>query len=550
MERMTTPRSFDRRKFLAGSAGALGAAVFGRLPLALLAEQGAPPAAADWDAGRVRHLLPAASDSRVLLKASFDGPLSAAPTLRVGGAAVSGRMSDTAGEYWQFHAAGLDPGRRYELSLTGADGRALCAPWPLSTFPAPDARPDRLRVLFFTCAGGPGGTYAGIGERSGFLPTAIRNRLLRRALSFAPDAAVANGDHIYWDLHTWQGENAGRLSPSGRRSNFDFSASVFAASNEAAMKAAAGPQIVPVYGVDFRSTPVFFLQDDHDHWENDAVTDEIANFPIPWFQLQLARATQQLYYPEFLPDARRPAGLPWSGTGDRGDLSESFGTLRYGDLAEVLLYDVRRTVSLAGPNAVFIDRQVENWLIGRTGATDTRHLVHAPSNPFGWSAGKWGEWYPDVLDRETGALTTAAGKGYWQEGWLRQHDRLVAAIGGQRERAPLVVSGDLHAIGVGRMHRAGALNLAARPVTAVLSGPIGTSVRGFPSVVRGVGATPPAHLDMEESVAPIEDHGFTIADFHRDRVVLRQFRWDVDRQPLDAIDTLEAFYTTDLPRPA
>ena len=546
---MTTPWPVDRRRFLAGSAGALGAAVFGRLPLDLLAEQGAPPAVEDWDTGRVRHLLPAVSDSRLLLKASFDGPLSAAPTLRIGSAGVTGRMNDTAGEYWQFYTAGLEPARRYELSLVGAGGASLCEPWPLSTFPARDATPERLRMLFFTCAGGPGGTYGGIGDRSGFLPTAIRNRLLRRALSFQPDAAVANGDHIYWDLHTWQGENAGQLSPAGRTSNFDYSASVFGAGNEAAMKAAAGPQIVPVYGTDFRSTPICFLQDDHDHWENDAVTDEIANFPIPWFQLQLARATQQLYYPEFLPDAGRPAGLPWSGTSDRGDLSESFGTLRYGNLAEILLYDVRRTVSLSGPNAVFIDRQVEGWLRERTGSTETRHLVHAPSNPFGWSAGKWGEWYPDVLDRESGALTTAIEKGYWQEGWLRQHDRLVEAIAGQRERVPLVVSGDLHAIGMGRMHRAGALNLNARPVTTVLSGPIGTSVRGFPSVVRGVGATPPAHLDMEESVAPIEDHGFTIADFLPDRIVLRQFRWDVDRQPLDAIDALEAFHTVELPVP-
>ena len=542
-------RLIDRRRFLAGSAGALGAAAFGRLPLDLLAAQGAPPPAQDWDAGRVRHLLPAVSDTRVLLKASFDRPLSAAPTLRVGSVSATGRMNDTAGEYWQFYVAGLEPGRRYELSLVGADGAALCEPWPLSTFPAPDARPEWLRMLFFTCAGGPGGAYTGIGDRSGFLPTGIRNRLLRRALSFEPDAAVANGDHIYWDLHTWLGENAGQLSPSGRRSNFDFSASVFSASNEAALKAAAGPQIVPVYGTDFRSTPIAFLQDDHDHWENDAVTDEIANFPIPWFQLQLARATQQLYYPEFLPDAARPAGLPWSGTSDRGDLSESFGTLRYGNLAEILLYDVRRTVTLAGPNAVFIDRQVESWLLARTRSTDTRHLVHAPSNPFGWSAGKWGEWYPDVLDRETGELTTAVAKDYWQEGWLRQHDRLVEAIAGQRERVPLVVSGDLHAIGMGRMHRAGALNLSARPLTAVLSGPIGTSVRGFPSVVRGVGATPPEHLDMEESVAPIEDHGFTIADFLPDRIVLRQFRWDVDRQPVEAIDTLEAFHTSELPVP-
>ena len=546
---MSARWTVDRRKFLAGSAGALGAAVFGRLPLGVMAAQGAPPAAQDWDAGRVRHLLPAVSDTRVLLKASFDRPLSAAPTLRVGNTTVTGRMNDTAGVYWQFYATGLQPARRYELSLVGADGAALCEPWPLSTFPAADARPERLRMLFFSCSGGPGGTYSGIGDRSGYLPTAIRNRILRRALAFEPDAAVANGDHIYWDLHVWRGENAGDLSDRGQTSNFDFSGSVFSVSNEAALKAAAGPQIVPVYGTDFRSTPIAFLQDDHDHWENDAVTDNFATFPIPWFQLQLARATQQLYYPEFLPDAARPPGLPWSGTSDRGDLSESFGTLRYGKLAEILLYDVRRTMNLAGPNAVFIDGQVENWLLARTRSTDTRHLVHAPSNPFGWSAGKWGEWYPDVLHPETGELTTAVAKEYWQEGWLRQHDRLVAALSGQRERVPLVVSGDLHAVGIGRIHRSGGLNLAAHPVTAVLSGPIGSSVRGFPSVARGIGGTPPDHLDLEESVAPIEDHGFTIADFLPDRIVLRQFRWDVDLQPVEAIDTLEAFHTTELPAP-
>jgi hypothetical protein len=547
---MTKRWLVDRRSFLAGTAGAMGAAFFGRFPLGAMAEQGAPPAAQGWDAGIVRHLLPTVSDSRILVKASFERPLSAAPTLRIGTTDVAGRMNDTAGEHWQFHAAGLQPGRRHTLSLLGADGASLCEPWTLSTFPSADARPDRFRMLFFTCAGGPGGSYEGIGQRQGFLPTVIRNRLLRRALSFEPDAAVANGDHVYWDLHTWQGENAGQLSANGRRSNFDFSASVFGASNETAMKAAAGPQIVPVYGSDFRSTPVFFLQDDHDHWENDAVTDLIASFPVPWFQLQLARATQQLYYPEFLPDAQRPAGLPWSSASDRGDLSESFGTLRYGNLAEVLLYDVRRTMNLGGPNAVFVDAQVEKWLVERTRSNEARHLVHAPSNPFGWSAGKWGEWYPDVLDREAGALTTAVPKPYWQEGWLKQHDRLAEAIAGQTERAPLIISGDLHAIGVGRMHRAGQVNMTARPITTVLSGPVGTSIRGFPSVVRGIGATPPEHLDIEESAVPVEEHGFTLADFLSDRILLRQFKWDVKSQSLDAIDRLEAFFTTELPRSA
>ena len=283
--------------------------------------------------------------------------------------------------------------------------------------------------------------------------------------------------------------------------------------------------------------------------DSDAASDEIVNFPIPWFQLQLARATQQLYYPEFLPDAARPPGLPWSGTSDRGDLSESFGTLRYGTLAEILLYDVRRTMNLAGPNAVFVDHQVERWLTDRTRSTEVRHLVHTPSNPFGWSAGKWGEWYPDILDPENGTLTTAIDKPYWQEGWLRQHDRLAAALSAQTERVPLVVSGDLHAIGTGRFSRSGTLDLARNPVNAVLSGPISTPEFGFPSVVRGIRATPSAHLDLEELAPPVEDHGFTLIDFLQDRIVLRQFAWDVDREPLDAIDRLEPFYTTELVRP-
>ena len=32
-------------------------------------------------------------------------------------------------------------------------------------------------------------------------------------------------------------------------------------------------------------------------------------------------------------------------------------------------------------------------------------------------------------------------------------------------------------------------------------------------------------------------------------MVLQQFRWDVDRQPLEAIDTLEPFHTSELTPP-
>src|SRR5438552_5723638 len=532
---------FDRRRFLAGG---FGATILAAMPADLFAAAGDPPSAPSRDRGQVRHLLPAVNDSRILIKASFARPLAGVPSLLVGTVMIRGRMNDTRGEFWQFHAGELQPGRRYTLSLRASDGKPLCDRWDLSTFPTPDARPDRFRVLFFTCAGGH--------DALTFLPAAIRNRLLRRALTFQPDAVVANGDHVYWDLLSPAGGPRLGASAEAQRiaGTFSRSALVFGGSNETVLKLAAGPQIVPVYGTDFRSTPMFFLQDDHDYFENDEATDQIVTFPPSAFMLQLARATQRLYYPEFLPDATRPLGLAWSSLGDRdGGLSESFGTLRFGRLAEILLYDVRRTLTLAGPSAVFVDPEVERWLRDRTAASDTTHLVHVPSNPPGWSAGKWGEWYPDILGAD-GKLTTRIPKPYWQAGWLAQHDRLIASLTAMRGRTPLVISGDLHAIGIGKMVRCGDQNLEANPITTVLSGPIGTGPTGWPSGRRGIGATPPAHIDLREEVAPIEQHGFTIADFLPDRIDLRFFKWNVQSESPAAIDSLEPFHTARLPRPS
>ncbi|HEX3162809.1 MAG TPA: hypothetical protein VHQ92_09535, partial [Pseudolabrys sp.] len=205
--------------------------------------------------------------------------------------------------------------------------------------------------------------------------------------------------------------------------------------------------------------------------------------------------------------------------------------------------------TMAGPSAVYVDLEVEKWLKARTAATDVAHLVHVPSNPPGWTAGKWGEWYPDVLGPD-GKLTTTVPKPYWQSGWLKQHDRLIEAIAEMKSRVPLVISGDLHAIGLGRMLRSGRLELAANPINTVLSGPLGTRPAGWPSARRGTGARPPAHLDMDEQIKPIEQHGFTLVDFTPDKIVLRLFKWDVKTQDVGTIDTLEPFHTAQFVRPA
>src|SRR5438552_2661854 len=114
--------SISRRDFLrTSSAAALGLGV-------VREARAQTQAGTQWDTGNLRHLLPTVSDTRMLIKASFSTPLDEAPTLRVGDMAVRGQMTDTRGGYWSFDAAGLEPNRRYTLSLVGARGGALAAP--------------------------------------------------------------------------------------------------------------------------------------------------------------------------------------------------------------------------------------------------------------------------------------------------------------------------------------------------------------------------------------------------------------------------------------
>src|SRR5579871_1981316 len=547
---MNSRRDFLKNAAAAGVSTALGSLAEGSP--AVFAAASSSRAGGEWDAGAVTHLLPTVSHDRMLIKASVSRPLPSAPLLHVGAkASFRGQRTDTAGEFWQFDIQGLKSSTVHRLSLSSADGRALCEPWSLRTFPAPEESTAKLRVLIYTCAGGHD-IASPIDGKTVFIPVAVRKRLLERALSFRPDALIANGDHVYWDLAAPKAARLTGGSPRGRQyaGPYDRTLPVLGTANERFLRRAAGEQIVPLYGTACRSTPVFFIQDDHDYFDNDEATDEIITFPPNHWMRDLARTTQRMYYPEFLPDATRPLRLPGSSSMDRPPgVAESFGTLRYGTLAEFLLYTVRSTMTLAGPSAVFVDPDVEQWLKTRMTMPDTAHVVNIPSNPPGWSAGKWGEWYPDLLD-ENGRLSVAKPKPYWQTGWLKQHDRLMAAASAMPGRVPLVVSGDLHAIAEGRMMRTGSVDLSRNPVNVVLSGPLGTGDLAWPSAFRGIGALPSVVLDMVEDLKPIEENGFTIADITEERIVLRFFRWNAHRDPVEAIDALEPFRTTELKRPA
>jgi hypothetical protein len=537
----------------------LGATAAAALPRLISSGIGGPASAAEapkandgsWDQGQLRHLLPTVSHDRFLIKASFEAPQLTAPELEVGSNRVRGQMNSAGGEFWQFDVTGLKPATPYKLALSGAGGRALCEPWSLSTFPAPDASPERLRLMIYTCGGGHDALNEGLpAGKINWLPSALRRKLLARGLSFKPDALIANGDQIYWDLRAPQASKGSGASPQGEAiaGIFDRAQPVFGTPNEAVFRRATAPQIIPQYGALLRSTPVFFMQDDHDYFDNDEATDDIITFPPDHFMLELARATRQLYYPEYLPDENRPLGLPGASAPDRRPgVAEAFGTLRYGKLAEILLYDIRRSQTLNGPSAVFVDGTVENWLKARMADREVTHVVNIPSNPPGWSAGKWGEWYPDMLGKD-GKLTTEIAKPYWQTGWLKQHDRLMQAVAAMPGRIPLVISGDLHAIAEGRMMRSGALDFSKNPIEVILSGPLGTGDRGWPSAFRGIGASVPNHLQVEESLKPLEENGFIIADFTRDAITIRYFRFNYHKQAPEVIDTLEPFRVTELRR--
>lgn len=541
-------KKLTRRGFIGSSLPAVGLA---SLAGGVASPASARPVADTWDRGSVRHILAAANHERFLIKASFDMNLGEIPHLSIAGRMVPGSRTDSAGQFWSFDASGLKDATSYELRLTTPDREPLCASWPLKTHPAPGAKPEQLRILAYTCAGGSenGSLPNGVPF---FLPMNERRALLARGLSFEPDVCIANGDHIYWDQKTANNKPAvfreAVAEARARVGELDHSEPMLSATNEATFKRICDEQICELYGVSLRSAPVYFLTDDHDLFENDEAHDDLITIPPNYWMLTAARSTQHLYYPEFLPDETRPQWMPGSGSADRPDgVSEVYGTLRYGDLVEALLFDCKRNATIKGPVASMLPEPVEAWVKERTATSGARHILHCPSTPFGWTAGKWGEPYPDYRQSD-GTVGLGEPKPYWPRGWWYQHQRLLAALHDRKDRRPVLVQGDMHAVGHGEMTRSGDLDLSANPITAFMTGPLGTGAPGFPSVFRGTGPQIPADVTMTEPLEPMEKNGFTIIDLTRDTMTFRFFAWRPP-QSIDAIGTMEPVHTVTIKQP-
>jgi hypothetical protein len=364
---------------------------------------------------------------------------------------------------------------------------------------------------------------------------------------------IANGDHIYWDQKTADNKPIPKVVIALIRARFggglDLSVPMDHPRNRAIFTAVCDYQIPGLYGTALRSTPSWFLTDDHDMFENDEFDDKVATLPVEDYGRLGAEITQRMYYPEFLPDANRPTWLPG---GERPGMPEGangcFGTLRYGTLLEAVLYDCRRYLDNKGRHARVVPRWVEEWLVARTRAEDTAHFMHVPSLPFGYSSGKLGDWYPDVLDKQTGRLRLDAVKDGWQAGWHSQHERLLQALASQTRRSAVIVQGDFHASAAGRIAASRGQDLA-HPVHTIMAGTLGTGDMGFPSAFRHVESTPSLTLRMEQALAPTEKNGFTIIDVTPERLTFSLFTWRPPQEVAE-IDTMQPALVYEVPRPA
>lgn len=481
----------------------------------------------------VRAILPSATHDTLAVKVLLDQPASAAPVLSIEGRPVAAQRMDVDGYAWGFVQDGLMGGTRHRLALKDAGGKPLREAWTLATLPPLDSQPAHFRILFFTCAGGD--------EENGFLPIAARRALFDRALSFAPDLAVANGDHVYWDIWTalkYRGDPARRAEIAElyhKIAWIDEDRAFDSRTNRQSINTVIGRQIASVYEDRFASVPLVFITDDHDYYENDNAGPWGYTFPPRPFTFALQQRTQAMAYPFAL--GRPDFGDPYrSGTVE---------TVRIGKLLEMALFDCRRGWSLGERGGVLFP-EAEAYLIDRLRNSTVQQYIQAPSNPFGWTAGKLGEWYADGPSDKS---SFANDKGYWQKGWFAQHQRLAAALSAQRERAAVSISGDMHACSASVITRSGDLDLSANPIRTVLPGPLGTGKDNFPSTARGLPPFHPAALEIRDIAKMEERNGFSIVDVYPERIEVRQFRWRPP-EPVAAIASLQPSDRFTIARPA
>ena len=472
---------------------------------------------------KVNHILASASHEKLALCVSLSKQTPRLELMLDDKIVVKGIQTDRKGTNWQFISNKLVSNHSYKLQLI-SKGEPIYKSWSLKTFPDPDSEVESVSIMSFTCAGGPEGFK--IAGKEFFKPLKFRQKVFTEGLSMNPDFAISIGDHIYWDL---RGENAPQIGRKNKLikfflgsyiglvyGSFNRSEKASSSKNEKVLQRIGNEQIASLYGTRFKSTPIFFIPDDHDYFENDDAEKELVTFPADNFSKDIFKKMADLFYPPLLDT---PDGMP----------GRKIGRIRYGKVFEGLMADCAGDMTLGNKNAVLISKQNEEWLSSRIKDSQVKHLAFIPSHPFGYTAGKWREWYPDVVAEEgatgtvvnellsdtKGSLTDDVYKFLWQEGWFLQHQRLIKTIS-KRKGSRFIFSGDIHAIGAASIIQSGNIKLK-NAIKTFLVGSVGSSSAGWPSFARGISADNPNQLVCHSIYKIKEENGFTFFTLNNDK---------------------------------
>ena len=465
---------------------------------------------------KVHHILSSVSHEKLAVSLSLSEGTSDLKLILDNKILAKGRCTDREGKHWQFIADSLSPDNSYNLQLI-TNNEPIFEPWSLKTFPDPRSEVNNLSMMAFTCAGGGDGFKAS--GKEFFKPFNFREKIFDEGLSKKPDFVISIGDHIYFDL---RGEN---FPPVGRNSKLikffvggylKFRYGVFnrlenanSEKNESILKKVGNDQIASLYGTKFKSTPIFFIPDDHDYFENDDAEEDLVTFPADEFSKGAFQKMADLFYPPLLDTPNNKPG-------------RKIGRIRYGNAFEGLIADCAGNMTLGDKEAVLISNQDEEWLLSKIENSKAKHLAFIPSHPLGYTAGKWREWYPDVVAEEgasgivinellsgrKGNLTIDADKYLWQGGWFLQHQRILQAIS-ERTDSRFIFSGDIHAMGASSIIQSDEINLK-KIVKTFLVGPVSSSTGTWPSFARGITAETPKQLICKSIYATREVNGFTL----------------------------------------
>ena len=295
---------------------------------------------------KVNHILASASHEKLAISVSLSKKTTKLELTLDNKVIIKGIQKDRIGTNWQFISDKLLSDHSYKLQLI-SEGDPLYKPWNLKTFPSPDTKVENVSVMAFTCAGGPEGFK--ISGKEFFKPLKFRQKVFAEGLSMNPDFAISIGDHIYWDL---RGENAPQVGRKNKLikfflgsyiglvyGSFNRSEEAGSSKNEKVLKNIGNDQIASLYGTRFKSTPIFFIPDDHDYFENDDAEEKLVTFPADDFSKDAFKQMADLFYPPLLDT---PDGQP----------KRKIGRIRYGNAFEGLIADCAGDMTLGDKKAL------------------------------------------------------------------------------------------------------------------------------------------------------------------------------------------------------